>query len=238
MLNSVILCKGAQFSTINIKNFYLDTPMVDPEYVCIKITDIPKEFILEYDLAGKEVHNGWIYFEIQCGCYSLCQAGILANNLLCGRLENEGSYKAATTPGLWKQKWQPIQFSLTVNDFCMEYVCIKYFNHLLVVLQQYHQVQINMAGNKIAGLNAQWVFPSKRVPINMKSYVNDLLLSLNRPMPKKPQLLSFTATPIAYGQKTQCTPDKDTLAPLLPECIKRVQKIIWSLLYHAQAVDC
>ncbi len=71
----------------------------------------------------------------------------------------------------------------------------------------------------------------------MKSYVNNLLLSLNWPMPKKPQLLPFTATPIAYGQKNQYTPDKDTLASLSPERIKRVQKIIGSLLYYAQAVD-
>ncbi len=46
------------------KNFYLDTPMEDPEYVRIKITDIPEEFILEYGLAGKEDKNRWIYFEI------------------------------------------------------------------------------------------------------------------------------------------------------------------------------
>jgi hypothetical protein len=39
-------------------------PMVDPKYVRIKITDIPEEFILEYEPAGKEDHNGWIYFEI------------------------------------------------------------------------------------------------------------------------------------------------------------------------------
>jgi hypothetical protein len=64
MINSVISRKGAPFSIINIKNFYHDTPVVDPKYVCIKITDIPKEFILEYNLAGKEDHNGWIYFEI------------------------------------------------------------------------------------------------------------------------------------------------------------------------------
>ncbi len=64
MLNSVILHKGAQFSTININNFYLDMPMVDPEYIRIKITDIPKEFTLEYNLPGKEDHNGWIYFDI------------------------------------------------------------------------------------------------------------------------------------------------------------------------------
>ncbi len=31
--------------------------------------------------------------------------------------------------------------------------------------------------------------------------------------------------------------DKDTLAPLLPVCIKCIQKIIGSLLYYAQAVD-
>ncbi len=83
MLNSVILCKGARFLTINTIKIYLDMPMVDPEYVCIKITDIPKEFILQYEFAGKEDHNRWIYFEIERGCYSLPHAGILANNLLC-----------------------------------------------------------------------------------------------------------------------------------------------------------
>ncbi len=93
MLNSVILFKGARFSTIDIINFYLDTPMVDLKYVHIKIADIPKEFILEYSLARKEDHNGWIYFEIQRGCYNLLQAGTLANNLLCGSLEKEGYYK-------------------------------------------------------------------------------------------------------------------------------------------------
>jgi hypothetical protein len=80
---------------------------------------------------------------------------------------------------------------------------IKHLNHLLAVWQRYHQhqVQTNIAGNKNAGLNVQWDFPSKQVRINMKSHVNDPLLSLNWAMPKKPQLLPFTATQIAYGQK-------------------------------------
>jgi hypothetical protein len=237
MLNSVISCKGARFSTIDINNFYFDTPMVNPKYVRIKITDIPEEFILEFDLAGKEDHNGWIYFEILRGCYGLPQAGILANNLLCGHLEKEGYYEAATTPGLWKHKWGPIQFCLIIDNFGVEYVGIEHFNHLLAVLQRYHQVQTNMAGNKIVGLNVQWDFPSKQVPIAMKSYFNNLLLSLNQPMPKKPQLLPFTATPIAYGQKTKYMPDEDSSAPLLPEPIKRMQKNIGSFLYYAQAVD-
>ncbi len=58
--------------------------MEDPKYLLIKITDIPEEFILEYGLAGTEDINGWIHFEICRGCYGLPQAGILANNFLCG----------------------------------------------------------------------------------------------------------------------------------------------------------
>ena len=54
MLGSIISCKGAQF----YKKIYLDMPMVDPNYVHIKITDVPKEFILAYGLAGIEDHNG------------------------------------------------------------------------------------------------------------------------------------------------------------------------------------
>ncbi len=58
MRNSVISRKGARFACIDINNFYLDTPMEDPKYIHIKITDIPEEFILEYGLAGMEDING------------------------------------------------------------------------------------------------------------------------------------------------------------------------------------
>jgi hypothetical protein len=77
LLNSVLSRKGARFSTINIKNYYLDTPMPDHEYVRIKISDIPDEFFTEFNLGGRD-HDGWIYFEIRKGCYGLPQAGILA----------------------------------------------------------------------------------------------------------------------------------------------------------------
>ncbi len=53
--------------------------MPDPEYVRIKMTDIPDEFIEEYNLIGRD-RDGWVYFEIRQGCYGLPQSGILANN--------------------------------------------------------------------------------------------------------------------------------------------------------------
>jgi hypothetical protein len=86
LLNRVLSRKGARFSSIDLKNFYLDTPMPDPKYVRIKILDIPAKFIEEYNLTGKD-RDSWIYFEICQGCYGLPQAGILANDLLCTRLK-------------------------------------------------------------------------------------------------------------------------------------------------------
>jgi hypothetical protein len=103
LLNSVLSRKEARFSSIDQKNFYLDTPMPDPEYVRIKILDIPEEFIEEYNLTSKD-WDGWIYFEIRQGWYGLPQAGILANDLLRTHLKAEGYYEAATTLGLWRHK--------------------------------------------------------------------------------------------------------------------------------------
>ena len=44
-------------------------------------------------------------------------AGMLDNDLLHKRLNNNGYYETATTPGFWRHKWRPIIFVLIVDDF-------------------------------------------------------------------------------------------------------------------------
>ena len=56
------------FACFDIKNFYLDTPLEKPEYVSVKLTNIPHEFVDEYNLLASQ-RNGWVYFEIIRGCY-------------------------------------------------------------------------------------------------------------------------------------------------------------------------
>jgi hypothetical protein len=176
LLNSVLSRKGARFSTIDIKNFYLDTPMPDPEYVHIKISDIPNKIFMEYNLGGRD-RERWIYFEIRKGCYGLPQAGILANDLLRSRLLTEGFYEAASTPGLWRHKWHPLQLCLIVDNFGIEYVGIKHFNFLLNLLKKYHGVQCNMAGDKLAGIAIRWDYPRKHCQLSMPRYIDNLLIS-------------------------------------------------------------
>ena len=49
-LNSVVSTPNAQYMTLDISNFYLNTPMKRYEYVRIKLTDIPEEIIVQYNL--------------------------------------------------------------------------------------------------------------------------------------------------------------------------------------------
>ena len=115
------------------------------KYVRIKLSDIPQEFIEEYNLT-QSVQNGWIYFEILRGCYGLPQSGRLANDLLRTRLEKAGYYKAATTPGLWSHKWRPIQFVLIVDDLGIEYIGKQHALHLIKILEQNYEVTTDWEG--------------------------------------------------------------------------------------------
>lgn len=63
VIYSVISLLNTKFLTADISNYYLDTPLDQPEYTCIQIDQLPQKFINEYNLE-QYVHNNWIYFEI------------------------------------------------------------------------------------------------------------------------------------------------------------------------------
>ena len=47
------------------------------EYMKLKLSNLPKDFIKEYDLAPKVDQNGYVYVEIRRGMYGLPQEGLL-----------------------------------------------------------------------------------------------------------------------------------------------------------------
>ena len=64
LLNSVISTKGANFMSIDIKDFYLNTPMSRYKYMRLKIAELPQDFIDEYKLQDKKTKDGYMYLEI------------------------------------------------------------------------------------------------------------------------------------------------------------------------------
>ena len=84
---------------IDIKNFYLNTPMERYEYMRLKLADLPDDVIKHYNLESKLTSDGYVYLEVQKGMYGLPQAGILEHKLLEKRLNDEGYTQSKLTPG-------------------------------------------------------------------------------------------------------------------------------------------
>ena len=63
LVNSTLSTPGARWLGLDVKNYYLGTPMEDYEYMFIPITSIPHEIIAHYKLQDI-VHNGKVYMEI------------------------------------------------------------------------------------------------------------------------------------------------------------------------------
>jgi hypothetical protein len=68
LINSVISNLGAKFLVIDIKKFYLNTPLGRFEYMFINLSSLPQETIDKYDLLNL-AQDGKVYIEIQKGMY-------------------------------------------------------------------------------------------------------------------------------------------------------------------------
>ena len=121
--------------SIDIKDFYLNTPMARPEYMRLKIDNILDHVIEHYNLREKATKDGYVYVKISKGMYGLPQAGIIAQKLLEKRLNVAGYRQSKIIPGFWKHNWRPISFALCVNDFGVKR---KHAQHLLNTLNGHY----------------------------------------------------------------------------------------------------
>ena len=141
LFNSTILTKGARFMTIDISNFYLNSPLLCPELIKIKLSDIPEEIINEYNLHEKYTSAGHVYIVADKSMYGLPQAGIIANKLLEKHLNEHGYRQSKLLPGLWKHDTRPIQFTLVVDDFGVKYAGKENVVHIKKALEQHYQIK-------------------------------------------------------------------------------------------------
>jgi len=148
MLNIVISTPNAKFMTIDIKDFYLMTPMDRYEYFRMKLELFPEDIIKEYDLRDKVNSDGNVFCEVRRGMYGLPQAGIIAQNLLTKQLHKEGYSQSKVTPGYWRHSWRPISFSLVVDDFGVKYINKEDVEHLIGVLKQDYEIDTDWEGTR------------------------------------------------------------------------------------------
>ena len=118
------------------------------EYIKLKLEDIPREVIKEYDLTNIATKDDSVYIEVLKGMYGLPQAGLLAQELLEKRLAKRGYYQSNIVPGLWKHKTRKIVFTLVVDDFGIKYVNKSDAEHLMSVLKKDYEVTEDWNGKR------------------------------------------------------------------------------------------
>lgn len=235
LLNSIVSTPGAKFMGIDIKNFYLNTPMERYQYMRMKLSNFPQDLIDEYKLLDIE-RNGCVYVEIRKGMYGLPEAGILAQQLLEERLKKKGYTQSEYTPGFWTHEWRPISFALTVDDFAVKYVGKEHAQHLLSAIEEHYECKADWEGTRYIGLTLDWDYDNREVHISMPGYVAEALERFHHETPKKPQHQPHPHVKPAYGQKIQYE-HVDESEPLSKEEKKFVQQVTGTFLYYARAVD-
>ncbi len=71
LFNSVVSTRRAQFMTMDISNFYLMTPLHQPKFIRMKLSNIPNKIIDEYKLRNIIRPSGSINIVAYRGMYGL-----------------------------------------------------------------------------------------------------------------------------------------------------------------------
>jgi hypothetical protein len=81
LINRTLSTKDAEMMMMDIKKYYMGTPLPRYEYMRILLSRFI-EAIVNKNKLKTLASNGWVYIEIRKGMYGLKQAGLLANQLL------------------------------------------------------------------------------------------------------------------------------------------------------------
>jgi hypothetical protein len=220
---------------MDIKNYYLGTPLPRFEYMKMPLSRFIEEIVEKYTLNAFAV-DGWVYIKIRKGLYGLKQAGLLANQLIQTRLAPFGYYPARHTPGLWLHITRPISFNLVVDDFAVKYAGKQHADHLRNAWLKTYELTTDWTATVYSGVNLKWDYTKRTCDISMPAYVSSVLSKFQHNAPKHPKYTpSRYVTPV-YGDKTQYT-TKDETPPLTAQQCLTIQKVTRSVLYYARAVD-
>ena len=239
LVNSIIsdAKDGARFMSLDLKDFFLASPMSRPEYMKLHYRHIPDDIRKRYNLDSLKADDGYIYVKIKKGMYGLKQAAILAFQQLKDLLEPHGYIPVPHTIGMWKHKTRRTVFCLCVDDFGIKYYSQEDADHLINALKQHYKITIDKEGRNYCGLTFDWDYDNGWVDISMPGYIDKVLHRYNHTPPPNPEYSPHIHTTPVFGQRVQYAAPPDDSPKLSKPQIKRIQGIIGSLLYYSRAID-
>jgi hypothetical protein len=236
LFNSVLSTPEAKFFGIDLKDFYLGTPMDRYEYMRVPIWMLPDAIVEQYNLTDL-FDDGYVYVEIRRGMYGLPQAGRLANDQLVAFLKPHGYAPCPLTHGLWRHTTRDVVFSLVVDDFGVRYTSQADADHLIATLKTAYEISIDWTGSRYCGLTLEWDYKKRTCDISMPGYIERALARFQHSAGRSPEHAPHPWQRPNYGAKTQfaALPDE---SPALDAADKtRILEVLGTLLFYARAID-
>ena len=233
MLLQSVVSDVAEFMTIDIKDFYLNTQLPRSEWMRLPVKFLSESILNKYNLQ-QYIHNGAVLFEVVKSLYGLPHAGKISQDSLITHLAKHGYHQTSTTC-LFRHESNGVTFTLVVDDFGVKFTNKNAAQHLIDCLTLRYPLTVNWNATKYLGLTLRFDKINRLVGLSIPGYIQKLL---QRFPPSTANGANSPAiyVPPTYGSKVQA-PLVDSSPPLSAPEIKEIQAICGALLYYCIAVD-
>ena len=232
LIHSVVSEKK-HWMTIDIKDYYLGTPLLRPEYIRIPTRMIPSSTMTKHKL-NTYLNKNSVLFEINKGMYGLPQAGLLAQQRLIAHLAQHGYHETATLC-LFRHASNGTAFTLVVDDFGVKYATPEGAQHLIHTLRLLYVITIDWSGATYIVFTIKFNKQEQSVSVTMPGYIDKVLQRF------APTLENGASSPAIYLPPAYNSTDHsvkfDSSALLPPSEVKTLQEQVGRLLYYARGVD-
>ena len=236
LLLNAIASEGANMMTLDIKDFYLGTPLAESVYMRISLKHIPEEQQHKYRLDNL-AHNGYVIMKIDKSIYGLKEAGKLSQDRLVMQLAKYGYNQCIHTPCLFLHESNGTAFTLVVDDFLVKYRDSAAATHLIACLQELYTITTDFAETqKYIGITMQYDKVKKTIKLSMPGYVEKALKRFNCTHLRGVDSPMIYVPPTYGAHQQEIFPDKPS-QPLSPDQLQELQEIVGVFLYYARAVD-
>ena len=135
--------------------------------------------------------------------------------------------------------WQPIDFTLVVDDFGIGYEENEHALHLLQTLHKYYEaVSVNWRGTLYCGITLKWDYQQRTCELSMPGYVQQAVEKFQHGI-KSPIKAVDVPHPYKAMKKhgLPMTQPNNDATKLTPQAIKHLQQIVGTFLFYSRAVD-
>ena len=123
-----------------------------------------------------------------------------------------------------------------VDDFGVKYVVKEHVDHLISCLKKDYKLTEDWAGDLYCDISLKLNYARRWLDISMPGYIKKQLLKYEHIM-QRIQHCPYLPEPKRYGAEALSPLPQDISRKLTENEIRKVQKIVGSILYYARAVN-